>query len=367
MKGTENRTQRGLAALVATLATLLGAPAAEALAAGGPESARVASSAEEVREYWSAARMRAAEPVEVPVAEGPQEVAALRAPSPAAASYVPATGAPRVRAGGPGNESKGIIPGGTRDEILDPSETEFRPHGKVFFTVATGEGAGDYVCSATAVNSRNRSVVWTAGHCVFPEGGTEFVSNWTFVPAYHEGMAPFGEWPARRLATTGPWQATANLKYDLGAAVVRRSPSGQKLQAAVGARGIGFDQPRDQTYSAFGYPAVPPPLEFTGEREFRCTSPPVVSDEPGTTGPATIGIECDMTGGSSGGGWVAGTTLLSVTSYGYRLEFDQLYGAYMSSSAKALYKGVRGGRPGTGSAPKPSGAKGSKGSKDPRG
>lgn len=352
----EIRTQRLLASLCAAVGALLGAPAAGALAAGEPESARVASPAHEVREYWSAARMRAAEPVDVPLAEGPREVAAPRAPSPAAASYVPATGAPRVLAGGLGDESKGIIPGDTRDEVLDPSETEFRPHGKVFFTVATGEGAGDYVCSATAVNSRNRSVVWTAGHCVFPEGGTEFVSNWTFVPAYHEGVAPFGEWPARRLATTGPWQAGANLKYDLGAAVVRRNPSGETLGATVGGRGIGFDQPREQTYSAFGYPAVPPPLEFTGEREFRCTSPPVASDEPGTTGPATIGIECDMTGGSSGGGWIVDTTLLSVTSYGYRLEFDQLYGAYMSSSAKALYRGVRGGKP----LGKPGDAQGSK-------
>lgn len=361
MNGTEISIQRPLASLCVAVVVLLGAPAAEALASGAPESARLASSAAEVREYWSAARMRAAEPVEVPVAAGPPDVGMLRASSPAAASYVPAAGAPRVLAGVPGDDSNGVIPGDTRDEILDPSEPEFRPHGKVFFTVATGEGAGDYVCSATAVNSRNRSAVWTAGHCVFPEGGTEFVSNWTFVPAYHEGAAPFGEWPAKRLATTGPWQAAANLKYDLGAAAVRRSATGEKLQDVIGARGIGFDQPRDQTYSAFGYPAVPPPLEFSGEREFRCTSPPVASDEPGTTGPQTIGIECDMTGGSSGGGWVAGTTLLSVTSYGYRLEFGQLYGAYMSSSAKALYRGVSGRKPKPKSPDKPGGAKGSKG------
>ena len=277
-------------------------------------------------------------------------------PQPLRASYVPAEGPPRILAGD-GAGGKGIIPGGTRDEITDPSQAEFRPHGKVFFTIPSGAEAGDYVCSATTVNSKNKSVVWTAGHCVYPEGGSGFVTNWTFVPAYHEGTAPFGEWPAKRLATTGPWEGAANIKYDLGAAVVRTSAEGTKLQNVVGARGIGFDQPREQTYQAIGYPAVPPPLEFTGEREFRCTSPFGGSDEPGTTGPPTMVIDCDMTGGSSGGGWIAGTTLLSVTSYGYPLELDQLYGPYMSSSAKALYKNVRGGK----KKKKPKGSKGPKG------
>ena len=33
--------------------------------------------------------------------------------------------------------------------------------------------------------------------------------------------------------------------------------------------------------------------------------------------PPTMGIGCDMTGGSSGGGWVVGNDVLSVNSYGY--------------------------------------------------
>ena len=49
-------------------------------------------------------------------------------------------------------------------------------------------------------------------------------------------------------------------------------------------------------------------------------------------------IDCDMTAGSSGGGWIAGTTLLSVTSYGYPSSSDHLYGPYMSRSAKSLYR-----------------------------
>ena len=49
-----------------------------------------------------------------------------------------------------------------------------------------------------------------------------------------------------------------------------------------------------------------------------------------------------MTGGSSGGGWVSRQTLLSVTSYGYAIEPNHLYGPYLSTTAKALYRGVSG-------------------------
>lgn len=346
MKRPDARDRFSLATIVAALTLGLFAPPTSVAAVS---SERVSDSAGQVRDYWTHARMEAAEPIEAP-AEAASPAAPGRLGATASASYVPASGeVARIRDGAPsgggGGNGKGILPGGNRDEILDPSDPVVRPHGKVFFTIDSGEQAGDYVCSATAVNSKNKSVVWTAGHCVYPEKGSGFVTNWTFVPAYREGTAPFGEWPAKRLATTGPWEAAANIKYDLGAAVVRANLTGAKLHSVVGARGIGFDQPRDQSYQAFGYPAVAPPLEFTGEREFRCTSPLRGNDEPGTTGPETMFIDCDMTGGSSGGGWIAGSTLLSVTSYGYPLELDQLYGPYLSSSAKALYRGVRGGKP----------------------
>ncbi len=82
----------------------------------------------------------------------------------------------------------------------------------------------------------------------------------------------------------------------------------------------------------------------TGEREFHCLTRPFGIDRPlPGTGPATTGIGCDMTAGSSGGGWInPDGLLLSVTSYGYVDEPDHLYGPYMKKQAKALYKLVRG-------------------------
>ena len=248
-------------------------------------------------------------------------------------------------------EAADRILGSNRDEIADPADPAYAAHGKIFFTIERGSEAGDYVCSGTAVNSRNRSLVWTAGHCIYDyeqSGPGGFSSNFVFVPGYKEGVAPYGEWPAKKLGTTAGWKSEGNIRSDLGAAVVTRDATGRKLADVVGATGIGFSQPRAQTLQAFGYPAEQPPLEFTGEREFRCTGRPFGVDRPaGTSGPPTIGIECDMTAGSSGGGWVGGTTkpiLLSVTSYGYPTEPDRLFGPYMSAEAKDLYKLVRGGK-----------------------
>ncbi|GAA0920713.1 hypothetical protein [Nonomuraea longicatena] len=60
--------------------------------------------------------------------------------------------------------------------------------GKVFFV----DRAGRYRwCSATSVQSRNRNLVATAGHCVF-EKGKDVFQKWVFIPAYYQGSAPFG-------------------------------------------------------------------------------------------------------------------------------------------------------------------------------
>src|SRR4029077_14016668 len=91
-------------------------------------------------------------------------------------------------------------------------------NGKVFFT----EAGVNYVCSGTALLSGNKSVVWTAGHCVNDGAGT-FHTNWEFVPAYVDGTAPYGVWTARTLLTTNAWATSEDFSYDNGAAVVNTS------------------------------------------------------------------------------------------------------------------------------------------------
>jgi hypothetical protein len=157
------------------------------------------------------------------------------------------------------------------------------------------------------------------------------------VPGYQDGAAPFGEWPARKLLATARYRNADDLRYDFGAAVVARNSSGQALQDVVGARGIAFGQPRDQTYNAFGYPVA---LQFTGNRrENRCTSDEQGGDRFYMSSPRPLAITCDMTGGASGGGWVGrGGVVLSVTSYGYPNDPFTLYGPYLGSAAETMYR-----------------------------
>jgi V8-like Glu-specific endopeptidase len=205
-------------------------------------------------------------------------------------------------------------------------------HGKVFFSL----GGNDYVCSGTALLSANKSTVWTAGHCV-NEGPGAFATNWQFVPAYKDGTAPLGVYVARNLYTPTQWRNTGNFGYDLGAAVVSPA-SGTALTDRVGGRGIAFNTSRTQTYASYGYPAAAP---FSGERLWRCDSALQTSDT--TARPATLGIGCDMTGGSSGGGWIVGSNVVSVNSYGYRNQPNVMYGPYQGSVAQNLYNAAAAG------------------------
>jgi V8-like Glu-specific endopeptidase len=199
-------------------------------------------------------------------------------------------------------------------------------HGKVFFT----DSGVNYVCSGTAVSSVNQSVVWTAGHCV-NEGPGGFYTNFMFVPAYRDGAAPYGKFAASSLATTSAWQASGEWGVDLGAAVVGANASGQTLAQAVDERVLVFNAPRVQGYKLYGYPAA---KKFTGQRMRVCNTSWLMDDD---ALPPTMGVSCDMTGGSSGGGWVTSSgAVASVVSYGYQTLRNVLFGPHQESEAQQL-------------------------------
>jgi hypothetical protein len=250
-----------------------------------------------VQRYWTPERMRNARPADR-VLSGTYAPAAKARKKPAAAVQIP-----------PPYTSQ-------------PTST----NGKVFFT----DDGLNYVCSGTALLSGNKSVVWTAGHCVH-DGASNFHTNWAFVPAYADGSAPYGTWTARTLLTTSGWASGGDFSYDNGAAVVSLN-GGQALTDVVGGRNPAFNYTRQQTYAAHGYPAGPP---FNGQRLWVCTSPLRYDDT--SANPPTMGIDCDMTGGSSGGGWIAGGSVASVNSYGYTTLPNVMFGPYQGSVSQGLY------------------------------
>jgi len=312
------------AAALALASPIADAAPAKSRAAGVAVKHLDASKAEHNRivAYWSPQRMRDAVPGERLVAGRDKSSATGRV----------AVGAPTVvkpqakpAPGGGSGYTGGYYTGGGK--VVTTT-------GKVFFTL----GGVNYVCSGSSTASTNESVVLTAGHCL-NEGPGAFATNFAFVPAYDDGARPYGTFTASELHTTTQWRDSGDFNYDVGFAVV--SPvGGVTLHDTVGSQAIGFNQARGQVMHSFGYPAASP---YDGSDIAWCWGT-VIQDSFG--GSTDQGLNCNLTGGSSGGPWFVGYntttgvgTLNSVNSFKYTGGKFRTYmwGPYLGSVAQSVY------------------------------
>ncbi|RSS64780.1 serine protease [Streptomyces sp. WAC06614] len=237
--------------------------------------------------------------------------------------------------------------------------------GKVFFDGPEGS----MVCSATVVKDPahpgRSNMVWTAGHCVHAGKAGGWYRNIAFVPSYNNAgrtqaqlkgakrdeVAPYGVWWSDWAQTSDQWIAQGGPTGGQGApydfAVLHVTPekgSSKSLEETVGsALPVEFNAPAVQkvaSITATGYPAAAP---FDGQRAFQC------ADKPGRLSlngndPVMYRIGCTMTGGSSGGGWVAAgadgkPALVSNTSIG-PAKAGWLAGPRLGPEAKAVFEAV---------------------------
>ncbi|HEU4424522.1 MAG TPA: hypothetical protein VFR67_18495 [Pilimelia sp.] len=281
---------------------------AEAWAAGRVKHGKDVTAAQAIESYWTPARMRAATPVE----DSPAYLAAIKKydadvkaarerakrtpdrpkPTPSAPHEV----APRAGVvEAPASVPAAFNPG------YDYWHPTARTSGKVFFNM----GGGSFACSGTIVNSEGQNTVWTAGHCVNQGGGSGvWATNWQFVPSFDDDMwwnpRPYGTWTATQLWTRTAWANSSNFAEDMGVAIMGQN-FGYRIVAYLGGQGLTTNAGNRVWENAFGYPAEPP---FDGGNLYQCW---------GTSWPEweflwwwseTITIPCDMTRGSSGGGWL---------------------------------------------------------------
>jgi hypothetical protein len=210
-----------------------------------------------------------------------------------------------------------------------------RTYGKVFFTSANK----NWVCSATVVASEGKSMVWTAGHCVTKGGALN--SNWKFVPNYVNGQGPYGDWYAAKLGTlTAYFNNNNDWADDIGAAAMPSNSSGSRIQDVLGGQGFMWNQSVSYTANAFGYPQAPP---FTGEYLVGCKD---TTFDNSANISSTIGLSCDMTGGSSGGAWLRKFD----GNWGYinghndfkpKNDTSNVYSPYYGNNAESLYNTFR--------------------------
>lgn len=231
--------------------------------------------------------------------------------------------------------------------------------GKVLFSMGTSY----YVCSASVINDTvtNRSIVLTAGHCIYDETNNAFAENWLFIPAWDsqptsldaDGLfcdsTKYGCWTAQSLVASNafaqePGFTVTATQHDYGFAVMGSGGfAGLQLDAVTAGQGMHTSLVSGDTETwAFGYPAQG---KFKGNDLIYCKG--LLSFD------ARIGVDwttyklgCAMTGGSSGGPWMrdfteSGTSagvgaVFSVTSYGYGSS-KSLYGPILNSETTGMF------------------------------
>jgi len=280
---------------------------------------------DQAREYWSPEAMESATPLD-PQSVRPSPTATTTTTSTTATATATATSTTTTSAtatdAGTAWSGGGLVA---------------RTTGRVFFTL----GGSDYSCSASAVDSPDRSTVLTAAHCV--ETVSALSTRWAFVPGYAQGQAPYGVFVATQLAVLPGYRdadgTTTHDDLDVALINVGANAGGQTLVDAVGGQPMSFD-PVAGTLRAFGYPGETP---YDGTGIVSCAGAASRDQQTGD-----VGLACHMTRGASGGPWLADFDpatgkgrLVSVTSYTYEKPVPQVvYGPVFGPAIKALYDEV---------------------------
>lgn len=203
---------------------------------------------------------------------------------------------------------------------LDTIDPNIYPHSAIgtLYGIYSGNGRTIYYsCSGSVVDSPQGNIVVTAAHCVIePQSGVE-TSQLVFIPGYRDGGNSFGRWNVNRFYVHQRWRTSVEADLpdearDVAFLQVSSAEHGESIQSVVGSLGIGFNRGRQQNYAAYGYPSQEP---YDGSKLFSQTAPLLYQDE--SFFPNTLGIQSDFTPGASGGPWLVGQTVLSVSAYRY--------------------------------------------------
>jgi len=268
---------------------------------------------------WTAAQMKAAKPYPMPSLDGAAALTGDATASPTG----PAGFAPGAKPGQSAasaavealeaDSMAGVSPLGyaypapfTRFHVGGISAYTTYPFstvGKLFFR----QYGVSYVCSASVI--ANKAIV-TAGHCL--HAGNKLASGWStnvvFVPAYRNGVAPYGQWAVPTTSTTmvtfSDWFYNGNpggFDHDWAAGAITGLRLGKTIGQTVGYLGYAYNFSANQNWWLLGYPQAAP---FNGAYMYACNTSFAYYSPFYAGGPAPLTVGCDQTGGTSGGPWI---------------------------------------------------------------
>lgn len=160
--------------------------------------------------------------------------------------------------------------------------------GKLYFV--TPSGASSY-CTANVISQRN--IIVTAAHCLYTRG-QGWHRNFRFVPADRFGVAPYGVYGWQSAGIMTNWITIGGRRWDVGMIRLGNNLStGLPVTNYVGWLGRAWDQPYIMNLHSVGYAS-----NLSTQYTHICTA------ESFNGGLDVLAKGCDMTFGSSGGGWL---------------------------------------------------------------
>lgn len=283
---------------------------------------------EELLEYWSEQAMAEAEPLLPELDPGSVEQMLLEAEEQAESSDHPSESPDGAAALAPEPQPPAPPTGSRTEQVPNRGVLPYCPVGKLFMTF----DGRNFVGSAWTTAG---SGVFTAGHCVFDRDGGGWADKVLFVPQYHDGAAPRGNWTAVQIASLRGWTENRDFKYDMAAFKTDRP-----IQPATGSLGWMANFPPDQgPFTSVGYPSAAHPTHgFNGQRMWRSTGR-------FRSGPNPVQMWNDMTRGCSGGPWVVwknGQVYANgLNSFRYTNDPASMYSPYFGEGLIALYNWVK--------------------------
>lgn len=160
--------------------------------------------------------------------------------------------------------------------------------GKLYFTTPSG---GSSYCTANVISQRN--ILVTAAHCLYTRG-QGWHRNFRFVPADRFGVAPYGVYGWQSAGIMTNWITIGGRRWDVG--MIRLSnnlSTGIPVTSYVGWLGRTWNQPYIMNLHSVGYAS-----NLSTQYTHICAA------ESFSGGLDVLAKGCDMTYGSSGGGWV---------------------------------------------------------------
>jgi hypothetical protein len=190
--------------------------------------------------------------------------------------------------------------------------------------------------------------------------GSTKATNWMFIPQFDSsptytcGSTTYGCWTGTTFYGDTEFLGAGGFNDAAVAhdwAFVKVGPGGKNGTQldALGAFGLAAPGVSlGNTVGAYGYPAA---QKYKGKDLTYCQGP---LSQDANAGNVTWGLACNMTGGSSGGGWIFGDAkddtkgvLVSLNSYGYS-GLAYMFGPKFNSETLDAYSAAKSGNPANG-------------------